>query len=67
MRIMYSSELVVVAIALAGATTAKIMEMIDPSTTIGVIASMGCGLVSAGAICVVGLWTTIYYRRATKL
>ena len=66
MRIMNTAELVVVAIALAGAATTKIMDMIDPSTTIGVIASIGCGLVSAGAMCAVGIATTMYYRRAIK-
>lgn len=67
MRIMNTAELVVVAVALAGAATAKAMEMIDTSTTLGVAASMGCGLFSAGALGAVGLATTAYYRRATRL
>jgi hypothetical protein len=66
MRITDTAETAVVALALAGATTAKFMTMIDTSTTVGVLASLGCGVLTSGIMMTVGIATTIYYRRATK-
>ncbi len=67
MRLTQTAETALVALALAGAATAKAMEMIDTSTTLGVLASIGCGGLTAGIMVFVGLATTIYHRRATRL
>ena len=64
---MRHTETIVVAIALIGAATHKAMECIDTSTTIGVVASISAGLLSAGIIGVAGIATTIYHRRTTRL
>ncbi len=57
------TEMIVVVLAITSAAAAKTIEIIDPSTTVGVLASIGIGMFAGGSVCLAGVALTLLSRK----